>query len=114
MSDFSSVRALSWNGAVGKLVAGDDMNADIPRAAHQIVHHRPMQDFEPARARRFSDDYLRYVMSLGVADHVVCDAAITAGDRNGFAAQCLGKPQRVGYAVTLDLIQLSAAAAFDI
>jgi hypothetical protein len=114
MSNFSGFCALSWNGTVGKLVPGDDMDADIPRAAHQIVHHRPMQDFEPARTRRFSDDYLRHVMSVGVADHVVCDAAITAGDRDGFAAQCLGKPQRVGYAVALDLIQLSAAAAFDI
>ncbi len=53
-------------------------------------------------------------MGVGVADYVICDAAIAAGNRDGFAAQCLGQPQRVGYAVALDLVQLSAAAAFDI
>ena len=96
--------------AAGKLIAGDDMDADIAGAAHQIVHHRAVQDLEPARARRFADDDLGDVVGVRIADHVVGDVAVAGRQGDGFAAQRLGKPQRVGDAVALLLGQLHGCA----
>ncbi len=109
-----SVDGLFRQRAAGKLVAGDDMDADIAGTAHQVVHHRAMQDFEPARPRRFADDDLRDVMGVRIADHVVGDVAVAGRQGHGFAAQRLGKPQRVGDAVALLLGKLHGAPPFDV
>ena len=101
-------------GSPAKLIAGDDVDADIAGAAHQVVHDRAMQDLEPARARRFADDDLCDVVGVRVADHVVGDAAVAGRQGHGFAAERLGKPQRVGDAVALLLGELQAAPAFDV
>ena len=96
-----------------QFLAGDDVDADIAGAPHQIVHHRAVQDFEPARARRLADDDLGDVVGLREADDVVGDAAPAAGNGERLAAQRLGQPQRVGDPVALLVGQLQAAPRLD-
>ena len=43
--------ALTVARARRRFLAGDHMDADVAGPPHQIVHHRPMQDLEPARTR---------------------------------------------------------------
>ena len=105
---------LLWNWLAGNRVAGDDVDADIAGAAHEIVHDRAVQDLEPARPRRFADDDLGDVIGVRIADHVVGDAPIAARDGDCFAAQRLRQPQRIGDAVALLLAELQAAPAFDV
>ena len=73
-----------------------------------------MQDFEPARARRFADDDLRDVVRLRIADHVLGDAVVAGRQRDGLAAERLGEPQRIGDAVAFLLGELQAAPALDV
>src|SRR5262249_4289672 len=54
-----------------ELLAGDDMNADIAGAPHQLVHHGTVQDLEPSRPSRLPDNDLRHVVRVGEADYVV-------------------------------------------
>ena len=77
------------------------------------MHDRAVQDLEPARARRFSDDDLGDVVGVGKADHVVGDMPAGRGNRDRFAAEALGEPQRVGDAVALLLGELQAASRLD-
>jgi hypothetical protein len=63
------------------------MHADIARPAHQLVHHRAAQDFEPARPRRFSDYDLRDVVGMRKGDDIVSDAAPGGGNGQRLAAQ---------------------------
>ena len=72
-----------------------------------------MQDLEPARALRLADHDVRHIVGLRVAEHFVGDVPV-GGQRDGFAAERLGEPQRVGNAVALDLRKLQAAPPFDI
>ena len=51
---------------------------------------------------------------MGIADHVVGDVAVAGRQSDGFAAERLGKPQRVGDAVALLLGQLHGAPALDV
>ena len=89
------------------------MDADIAGTADQIVDHRAVHDLEPAGARRFADHDLGHVVGLRVADHVAGNVPV-AGEGDGFAAECFGKPQRVGNAVALLFGKLRRAAAFDV
>ena len=82
-----------WNGLAGNGVAGDDVDADIAGAAHQIMDYRAVQNLEPARPRRLADDDLRHVVGLRIADDVIGDVPIAGGKRNGFAAERFGQPQ---------------------
>ena len=91
-----------------ELIAGNDVNADIAGAAHQIVHDRAAHDLEPARARRFADDDLGDVVALREVDDVVGDAAADAGNGQRFAAERFGKPQRIGEPVALLVRKLEA------
>ena len=100
-------------GSLGNVVAGDDVNADVAGAAHEVVHDRTVQDLEPARARRFADDDLGDVVRLRVGDDVVGDAPVARRERDRFAAERFGEPQRIGDAVALLLAELQAAPAFD-
>jgi hypothetical protein len=90
------------------------VDADIAGAANQIVHHRTVQDLEPARALGFADDDLRHIVGLGVIDHVGGDVAGGGGERDGLATERLGKPERVGDTVTLLLRELKAAPSLDV
>ncbi len=90
-------------------IAGNDVNADIAGTAHHIVHHRAVQNLEPARACRFADHDLRDVVGLRIADHVVGDVAIAARQRDRFAAERFDEAERVGDAVAFLLGQLQAA-----
>ena len=49
------------------VIARNHMNADIARAANEIVDDRPVEDLEPARARGLSDDDLGDIVCLGEA-----------------------------------------------
>ncbi len=60
-----------------------------------------------------AEDDLGDVVRLGVADDVVGDTPVAAGDGGGLAAQRLGKPQRIGDAVALDLREPHAARGLD-
>ena len=58
----------------GDDLAGVSARDPVERAnlpPHQIVHHRPVQKLEPARAGRFPDDDVRDVVATRVAEHVV-------------------------------------------
>ena len=78
---------------LGDLLAGDDVDADVAGPPHEVVHDRPVQDLEPARARGLADDDLRDVVLVREADHVVGDAARAGRERDGLAAEALGKAQ---------------------
>ena len=58
------------------LITRDDVNADIAGTAHEVVHDGTVQDFEPARAGRLSNDNLCHVVGVRVGDHVVGDAPV--------------------------------------
>ena len=98
---------------LGDRLAGNDMDADIAGPPHQVVHHRPAQDLEPARPRRLADDDLRDVVPVREIDHVVGDAARAGGERDGLGTQALGKPHGLGDAVALGLGELRAARRLD-
>jgi hypothetical protein len=100
-------------GLLGDLLAGDDVDADVAGPSHQVVHHRPVQDLEPARARGLADDDLRDVVLVCEADHVVGDTARAGGERDGLAAEALGKAHGLGNAVALGLGELRASPRLD-
>jgi len=103
----------------GQLIAGDDIDADIAGAPDQVMHHRAMQDLEPARARRFADDDLRDVLGMRVSDHVVGDVALAGRNGDGLAAKRLGEAQRIGDAAScalrsgLTAVQISGRKCVD-
>ena len=72
-----------------------------------------MQDFEPARARRFADDDLGDVVGVREIDHVVGDAPAATRNGDGLGAERLRQAQRVGDAVALFLGELQAALRLD-
>ena len=79
-----------------------------------MAYHGTVQDLEPARACRLADHDLGDVVLLGVADHVVGDVPVARRERDGFAAERFGEPQRVGNAVALFLRKLQGAPVLDI
>ena len=101
-------------GSPAMLLAGDDMDADIAGAAHQIVHHRAVQDLEPARARRFADDDLGDVVGLRVADDVVGDAAVAAGMVTASPPSASASRSVSAMRSRSSSVSCSAAPAFDI
>ena len=113
LAPLRGLHRLLRNGIAGQLLAGDDVDADVAGAAHEVVDHRPVQDLEPARPRRLAEDDLGDVVRLGVADDVVGDAPVAAGDGGGLAAERLGEAQRIGDAVALDLGEPHAARGLD-
>ena len=94
-------------------VAGDDVDADIAGAPHQIVHDRTARQFEPPRARRLADDDLGDVVGVREMDDVVGDAAADAGNGQRLAAERFGQPHGVGQPVALLVGQLQAAPRLD-
>ena len=72
-----------------------------------------MQDFEPARAGRLSDDNMGGVGGLRVFDDVVGDPPVATRDGVGIAAQRLREAQRIGDTISLLLGELEAPSAFD-
>ena len=79
----------------------------------EIVHHRAVEDLEEARTRRFPQDDLGDVVGLGIADDVVGDAPVAAGDGGGFGAERLRQAQRIGDAVAFLLGELRGARGLD-
>ena len=73
-----------------------------------------MQDLEQARTLRLAHDDLGDVVRLGIADDIVGDAPVAAGQRDGLAAERFREPQRVGDAVAFLFGKLKAAPAFDV
>ena len=53
-------------------------------------------------------------MGMRIGDDVVGDVAVAGRNGDGFAAERLGEPQRIGDAVALFFGELQAAPAFDI
>ena len=92
-------------------VPGDDMDADVAGMAHQIAHHRAVDHLEPARALGLADDDMGDVVGLRVAGHILGDAS--AGNGDGLAAEFLGKPETVGDAVAIALVETLVARGFD-
>ena len=62
---------------------------------------------------RFPQDDLGDVVRLGIADDVVGDPSVAAGNGGGLAAERLGEPQRIGDAVALLLGEPHAARGLD-
>ena len=90
------------------------MDADVAGATYEVMDHGAVQDLEPARARRLADHDLSDVVLLSVADHVVGDVPVACRKCDGFAAERLGEPQRVGDAVALFLRKLQGAPPLDV
>ncbi len=88
------------------------MNADRTGFAHQLVHHRAVQDLEPARPVAFADDDLGDVVRLGIGDDFLGDVA--AGDRDRRSAEPLGEPQVLGDPVALGIIEAICPGCLDI
>ena len=102
------------NRAALKVVARDHMHADIAGAPHEIVHHRTMQELEPARAGGLSEHDLGDVVGARIAQHVIgCALVAAAGNGDGLTAERLRQPQRIGDAVALLLAEPSRPAALD-
>ena len=59
---FGGAHRLLWDRLAGDGIAGNDVDADIAGPAHEIVHDRAVQHFEPSRTCRFPDDDLRDVV----------------------------------------------------
>jgi hypothetical protein len=87
------------------------MHADIAGPA-EVMNDRTVQNLEPARPRRLADDNLGDVMRMCVVDHVVGNASVAGRQRNRFAAERLGEPQRIGDAVAFLFGELHGTAAF--
>ena len=92
--------------------AGDDVDADVAAAAHQLMHDRAVQDLEPARAARLADDDVGDVVGLRIGDHIVGDATPASRYGDGLALEALRQAQRIGHAIALFLVQLQAARRF--
>jgi hypothetical protein len=75
------------------------VDADVAGAADKIVHHRAVQDFEPARPLRLADHDLRRIVGLRVIDDVLGDLPMAGGQRNRLAAERFDQPQSVGDAI---------------
>jgi hypothetical protein len=88
------------------MLASNDVYADVAGAAHQLMHHRAVQDFKPARPGRFADDNLRDVVGMREVDHVVGNATPGGRDGDRLGSKRFGKPQRIGDAIALLLAQL--------
>ena len=98
---------------LGSLLASDDMNTDIARAAHEVVHDRSMQDLEPPRARGFADDDVRDVVLAGELYDIVGDQARLGRDGDRLSPQAFGQPQSLRDVIPFFLVELEAASGFD-
>src|SRR5262252_4382111 len=87
-----------WDWLAGNRIAGDHMDADITGPAHEIVHHRAVQNLKPSRTARFPDNDVGDVMGLCVANHIVRDSPICARDRYSFSSKRFSETKRIGYA----------------
>src|SRR5262249_5476951 len=87
------------------------MNADIARAAHQIMHDRAVQNLEPARAGRLADSDVGDVFGVRISGRVVGNGSVGTRNSYRFAAKCLGEPQGVGNAIPPFFGQLQTSAA---
>ena len=96
-----------------KLVARDDLYADIAGAPQKIVHDGAVQDLEPSRSLRLADDDLRCVVGAGKCQDVFCDTPCSARHGDRFTTEPLGKAQRVGNAVALFFAEPQAAPRLD-
>ena len=90
------------------------MHADIAGLAYEIVHDGTVHDFEHARTRGLPDDDLRDIVRLRVVDHVVGDAAVTAGESRPRRRLRSAKTERFGYTIALLITQLRAALRLHI
>ena len=95
------------------VVARDDVDADVPGPAHQLVNHGTVHDLKPARARGLADDDLSDVVGLGEGDHVIGDASPT-WDRHRLGPEPLPETKCVGDAVALLFGEMKAAPAFHV
>ncbi len=97
---------------IRRLLAGDDLHADLAGAAGQLMDDRTVQQLEPARTVRFADDDLGDVVGLGVGDEVIGDAS--PGNGQGLGTELLGEAQALGDAVALGLAEAVVARRLDI
>ena len=65
------------------VIARDNVDADLPRLAHQLMDHGAVHHFEPARPVRFADDDLGNIVGHRVGDDLVGDVAARDRDRRG-------------------------------
>ncbi len=95
------------------MVACDHVHADIAGVADNVADDRAVDNLEPARPLRFAHHDVRDVIGAGISEHILRDI-IAAWKRDCLALQLLGKAQRIGDAVALDLGQMLALVQFDI
>ena len=77
------------------------------------MHHRAVDDLEPARSRRFADNDLGDVVGVSVGENVVGKAPVAARDGGGITAERMREAQRIGNTVAFFFAQADGAPGFD-